>query len=87
MWIVKIALQRPYTFIMLALLIVFLGVFAILKTPADIFPNINIPITAVIWRCSVTIQMRRLNASVLLVKALGGGWRAQHAAAADDVRP
>jgi multidrug efflux pump subunit AcrB len=50
MWIVRVALQRPYTFIMLAALIVFLGVFSIINTPTDIFPNINIPITAVIWR-------------------------------------
>ena len=50
MWIVRVALQRPYTFIMLAALIVFLGVFAIVRTPTDIFPDIKIPIAAVIWR-------------------------------------
>jgi multidrug efflux pump subunit AcrB len=50
MWIVKIALQRPYTFIMLAVLIVFLGVYSIQKMPTDIFPDIKIPIAAVIWR-------------------------------------
>ncbi|HTV96649.1 MAG TPA: efflux RND transporter permease subunit [Steroidobacteraceae bacterium] len=50
MWIVRVALQRPYTFIMLAVLIVFLGVYSMLKMPTDIFPNINIPIAAVIWR-------------------------------------
>src|SRR6201746_1465638 len=50
MWIVKVALQRPYTFIVLALLIVLLGVFAILRTSTDIFPDIKIPIAAVIWR-------------------------------------
>ena len=50
MWIVRVALQRPYTFIMLAVLIVFLGVYSILKTPTDIFPDIKIPIAAVIWR-------------------------------------
>ena len=50
MWIVKLALRRPYTFIMLAVLIVFLGVYSILKMPTDIFPNIKIPIAAVIWR-------------------------------------
>ncbi len=50
MWIVRIALQRPYTFIMFGLLIVFLGVFAILNTAIDIFPDIKIPIVAVIWR-------------------------------------
>ncbi len=50
MWIVKLALRRPYTFIMLAVLIVFMGVYSILKMPTDIFPNIKIPIAAVIWR-------------------------------------
>src|SRR6202451_3132148 len=50
MWIVRVALQRPYTFIMLAVLIVLMGGYAIVKTATDIFPNIRIPITAVIWR-------------------------------------
>jgi multidrug efflux pump subunit AcrB len=50
MWIVRVALQRPYTFIMLAVLIVFLGIYSILNMPTDIFPNIKIPIAAVIWR-------------------------------------
>jgi multidrug efflux pump subunit AcrB len=50
MWIVRVALQRPYTFIVLGVLIVFLGVYSIQKMPTDIFPNIKIPIAAVIWR-------------------------------------
>jgi multidrug efflux pump subunit AcrB len=50
MWIVRVALQRPYTFIMLAVLIVLMGFYAILRTATDIFPNIKIPIAAVIWR-------------------------------------
>ena len=50
MWIVRIALQRPYTFIVLALLIVLMGVYTILKTARDIFPNINIPVVATVWR-------------------------------------
>src|ERR1700678_1747462 len=49
MWIVKIALDRPYTFIVLALLILILAPVAILNTPTDIFPNINIPVVAVAW--------------------------------------
>ena len=49
MWIVKIALQRPYTFIVLAILILLMGVFAILRTATDIFPSINIPVISVIW--------------------------------------
>ena len=46
MWIVKVALQRPYTFITLAALIVLLGGYAIAVTATDIFPNIRIPVTA-----------------------------------------
>jgi multidrug efflux pump subunit AcrB len=49
MWIVKVALDRPYTFIVLALLILILAPVAILNTPTDIFPNINIPVVAVSW--------------------------------------
>jgi CzcA family heavy metal efflux pump len=49
MWIVKIALSRPYTFIVLGLLILILSPVVILQTPTDIFPNINIPIIAVSW--------------------------------------
>jgi multidrug efflux pump subunit AcrB len=49
MWIAKIALHRPHTFIVLALLILLLGVFTGLRIPIDIFPNINIPVVAAIW--------------------------------------
>ncbi len=52
MWIVSLALRRPYTFIVLALLIALLGVFTILRTPTDIFPSIKIPVVAVVWRYS-----------------------------------
>jgi CzcA family heavy metal efflux pump len=50
MWIVRLALRRPYTFLVLALAIALLGVFTILRTPTDIFPNIKIPVVATIWR-------------------------------------
>src|ERR1700674_3326578 len=49
MWIVRVALDRPYTFIVLALLILILSPVVILRTPTDIFPNINIPVVAVAW--------------------------------------
>ncbi|MDQ6662945.1 MAG: efflux RND transporter permease subunit [Acidobacteriota bacterium] len=49
MWIVRLALQRPYTFIVMSLAIVALGVLAILRMPTDIFPEINIPVATVIW--------------------------------------
>ena len=65
MWIVRVALQRPYTFIMLALLIVLMGVYAIVNTATDIFPNIRIPIAAVIWRYRAWRPMRSPTASSL----------------------
>jgi CzcA family heavy metal efflux pump len=49
-WIVKLALNRPYTFIILALLILIMSPVVILRTPTDIFPNINIPVIAVAWQ-------------------------------------
>ena len=49
MWIVRIALSKPYTFIVLALLLLILGVLTIVRTPKDIFPNINIPVVSVVW--------------------------------------
>src|SRR5271156_2749675 len=49
MWIVKLALDRPYTFIVAALLILIISPIVILRTPTDIFPSINIPVVAVAW--------------------------------------
>src|ERR671922_440146 len=49
MWIVKVALRRPYTFVVLAILILVMGAVAIFRTPTDIFPNINIPVVSIIW--------------------------------------
>src|SRR6266576_571546 len=50
MWIVRLALNRPYTFIVLALLIMLASPVIIMRTPTDIFPNINIPVVAVAWQ-------------------------------------
>src|SRR6202451_2761947 len=47
MWSVKLALNRPYTFIILALLILIMSPVVILRPPTDIFPNINIPVVAI----------------------------------------
>ncbi|MGA3080854.1 MAG: efflux RND transporter permease subunit [Terracidiphilus sp.] len=49
MWIVRLALRRPYTFAVFALLILILGVYSILSMPTDIFPNIDIPVVTVVW--------------------------------------
>ena len=49
MWIVLTALRRPYTFVVLAVVIAIFGVRAALLTPTDIFPNINIPVVSVVW--------------------------------------
>ena len=49
MWIVRLALRRPYTFAVFALLILILGVYSTASMPTDIFPDINIPIVTVVW--------------------------------------
>ncbi len=49
MWIVRLALSRPYTFIVMAIVLVLLGAFVIPRTPTDIFPEINIPVIAQVW--------------------------------------
>ena len=49
MWIVQLALRRPYTFVVMSILIVVMGGVAIFRTPTDIFPNINIPVVSIIW--------------------------------------
>src|SRR5215510_4481728 len=50
MWIIRVALDRPYTFIVLALLVLIISPVVIQRTPTDIFPNINIPVVAVGWQ-------------------------------------
>ena len=52
MWIVRLALSRPYTFVIMAMLIVVLGATAILTMPIDIFPFIDIPILSVVFNYS-----------------------------------
>src|SRR4029077_16719284 len=75
MWIVKLALKRPYTFVVLAILILIFGGFAIVRTPTDIFPNIDIPVVSIIWNYNgldpqnisdriVTITERNLTTTV-----------------------
>ncbi|HUD64755.1 MAG TPA: efflux RND transporter permease subunit [Candidatus Sulfotelmatobacter sp.] len=49
MWIVALALRRPYTFVVMALVIIILTPITILRTPTDIFPDINIPVVSVVW--------------------------------------
>src|SRR5277367_1358312 len=49
MWIVRLALRRPYTFVVTSILLLILGPVSILRTPTDIFPNIDIPVVSVIW--------------------------------------
>jgi multidrug efflux pump subunit AcrB len=49
MWIVELALRRPYTFIVVALTILIIGPLSLLRTPTDIFPNIDIPVLSIVW--------------------------------------
>src|SRR5258706_868929 len=50
MWIVRLALRRPYTFVVASLLLLLLTPFVLLRTPTDIFPAINIPVVSVVWQ-------------------------------------
>src|SRR5580765_1130710 len=52
MWIVALALRRPYTFVVVALLLLILGPIVILRTPTDVFPEINIPVVSIVWNYS-----------------------------------
>jgi len=49
MWIVRLALRRPYTFVVMSILILIMGALAIVRSPTDIYPNINIPVVSIIW--------------------------------------
>src|SRR5438128_2084134 len=49
MWIVRLALQRPYSFIVMALVIILLTPVVLMRTPTDIFPSINIPVISLVW--------------------------------------
>src|SRR5437764_5581634 len=63
MWIVRLALRRPYTFVVLALLIAVLGIVSVASMPIDIFPAINIPVVNVIWNysgLSPTVMQERI---------------------------
>ena len=53
MWIVRLALRRPYTFVVAAMLVVILGIYTIFfSMPTDIFPNINIPVISIAFQYS-----------------------------------
>ena len=49
MWIVRLALRRPYTFAVFAILLLLIGAYSILSMPTDIFPNITIPVVSIVW--------------------------------------
>ncbi len=50
MWIVRLALRRPYTFVVASLVLLILTPFVLLRTPTDIFPSINIPVVSIVWQ-------------------------------------
>jgi multidrug efflux pump subunit AcrB len=50
MWIVRLALRRPYTFAVFAILLLLIGAYSIATMPTDIFPNINIPVVSIVWQ-------------------------------------
>src|ERR1700739_3663602 len=70
MWIVRLALRRPYTFLVLAIVITLFGVFAILRMPTDIFPNIRIPVVATVGRNTGLTPDQMANRLVLLAERI-----------------
>src|SRR5215469_71695 len=66
MWIVRLALRRPYTFVVLSILILVMGGLAIVRTPTDIFPNINIPVVSIIWTYNGLVP-REMNNRIVYV--------------------
>jgi multidrug efflux pump subunit AcrB len=66
MWIVRLALRRPYTFVVMSILIVRMGIYAIFRTPTDIFPNINIPVVSIIWNYAGLVP-RDMNDRIIYV--------------------
>ena len=50
MWIVRLALRRPYTFVVVALVVLLLGMLSLASMSTDIFPTIDIPVVTVVWR-------------------------------------
>jgi len=49
MWIIRLALNRPYTFVVAALLLLLVTPFVLVRTPTDVLPEINIPVVSIIW--------------------------------------
>ena len=71
MWIVRLALRRPYTFVVLAILILILGTLSALRTPTDIFPNINIPVVSIIWNFTGMVPADMASRIVILQERIG----------------
>src|SRR2546430_8402125 len=69
MWIVRLALRRPYTFVVMALLISVLGVGAIVTMTVDIFPAINIPVVTVIWNYSGLLMAGKMSTGMGIGRA------------------
>jgi CzcA family heavy metal efflux pump len=65
MWIVRLALRRPYTFVVLSLLLFIIGPLVVLRTPVDIFPNIDIPVVSVVWNYA-GLSPEQLSARIVL---------------------
>ena len=66
MWIVKLALRRPYTFVIMAILMLILGAASIVTMPTDIFPYINIPVASVVWSYTGMVPQEMANRVVTI---------------------
>jgi multidrug efflux pump subunit AcrB len=68
MWIVRLALRRPYTFVVMSILILIMGGLAIVRTPTDIFPTIDITVVSIIWNYSGLVPQDMADRIVIITE-------------------
>jgi len=74
MWIVRLALRRPYTFVVAALVLLLLAPLVLLRTPTDIFPDINIPVVSAVWVYN-GLSAREVEERIILPSSILRRWR------------
>ena len=74
MWIVRLALRRPYTFVVAALVLLLLTPLVLLRTPTDIFPDINIPVVSAVWVYN-GLSAREVEERIILPSSILRRWR------------
>ncbi|NTV46325.1 MAG: efflux RND transporter permease subunit, partial [Chlorobiales bacterium] len=85
MWIVRLALRRPYTFVVVSILLVVLGIVSIRRMAVDIFPEMNIPVVAVVWQYN-DISPEEMEKYVKAFQEIGGKARIEEEEPVSELR-